>query len=133
MLLVSTYLSNSPGKGVGLFAKEMIPEGTVWWVRNEDFDKVISDCELNSYTELSAVFIKTYGFHEQAGNWYLCIDNARFSNHSYAPNTLNNLNEKGQLVSCTASKNIYPGDEIFCNYQDICTASRAELGFEDAG
>jgi len=133
MLIVNTYLDMSEGKGVGLFAKELIPKGKIWWIRNEQFDKVIMESELASYAQLAANFIMTYGFHEPAGNWYLCIDNARFSNHSYIPNTFNKLNAKGELVFCTATKDIFPGEEILCNYKDICIASQIDLGFKDAG
>jgi hypothetical protein len=42
MLVVETYLNESKGKGVGIFAKKPILKGDIWWVRNENFDKLIT-------------------------------------------------------------------------------------------
>jgi|APLak6261682215_1056145.scaffolds.fasta_scaffold02099_4 hypothetical protein len=131
MLVVETYLSESRGKGIGIFAKYDIPKDSIWWIRNENFDKVITPGELHSYDELAKQFIKEYGFLEATGNWHLCIDNARFSNHSDLPNTFNNWNESGELVSCIAIKDIKAGEEILCDYKEICITCKENLGFEN--
>jgi SET domain-containing protein len=129
MLVIETYVGTSEGKGIGLFAKQIIPKGFKWWVRNEKFDKKISIAKLRTYSHLAITFIKTYGFLEATGNWYLCIDNARFSNHSDTPNTSNILNEKGELISCIAAKEISANEEILCNYRETCLACISNLGF----
>lgn len=131
MLIVETYLAESYGKGIGLFSKKFIPQGSVYWVRNEKFDKISTKKEIDDYDSLQQGFIKTYGFLEATGNWYLCVDNARFSNHSDNPNTANNINKIGELISCIVIKDIHPGEEILCNYRDICQACIIDLGFEN--
>jgi len=131
MLLADTYLDLSPGRGIGLFAGEAIPIGTKWWERKEEFDKLFLPDQINSLHILTISFIKTYGFLEPTGNWYLCIDNARFSNHSDFPNTANITNHNGELLYCIASRNIPIGHEIFCNYREICRSASQNLGFEN--
>ena len=131
MLTIETYLSLSPGKGIGLFTKERIQANSIWWIRSEKFDKKFLPEELDSLNWLTVQFIKTYGFLEPTGNWYLCIDNARFSNHSVFPNTGNNLNTNGELISCSAKRDIEVGEEILCNYKEICLVASKDLGFKD--
>jgi SET domain-containing protein len=131
MLIVETYLAESSGKGIGLFAKNIIPKGTIWWIRNENFDKLINQEKLNSYDDLAIAFITNYGFLEPTQNWYLCIDNARFSNHSDVPNSINNLNTSGEIISCSAIKDIPADEEILCNYRETCLTCLNNLGFEN--
>jgi len=130
LLIIKTYIDYSPEKGFGLFAKENIPKGTRYWVRNEFFDKVISSLELSFFDDIAIDFIKKYGFLEKSGNWYLCSDNARFSNHSENSNSENYFNSDG-LVQYTYSKTrILAGEEILCNYRDICEECREKLKFK---
>lgn len=131
MLVIETFLDISLGKGVGLFSKNLIKKGELYWIRSDTFDKINTPDNMASYYPLQIIFIKTYGFLEASGNWYLCIDNARFSNHSDYPNTINHINEKGELLSCSVSKDILPGEEILCDYRDICQSCVIELGFEN--
>jgi uncharacterized protein len=131
MLTVETYLAESKGKGVGLFAKKPIPKGEAWWIRNEAFDKVTDQAIVESYPPLAKTFIKNYGFLEPTGRWYLCIDNARFSNHSDLPNSMNILNDKGEILSCIAFRDILEGEEILCDYRDTCITCANNLGFDN--
>jgi SET domain-containing protein len=131
MLLVETYISISSGKGIGLFAKDKIPKGTKYWVRNETFDKVISQTQLNTFNKLASNYIKTYGFQEINFNWYLCGDNARFSNHSIVPNSQNHFDVNGFLQYHSASDEIKPGEEIFCDYREICLTCSNGIEFNE--
>jgi SET domain-containing protein len=131
MLIVETFLEDSPKKGVGLYSTHFIPKGNKWWVRNELFDKVTSKAEFEKLPLLAQEFIKTYGFLEPTGRWYLCIDNARFSNHSDSPNSENELNENGEIISCFAIRDINPNEEILCNYRETCQTCVDNLGFEN--
>lgn len=131
MLLVDTYLDISPGKGIGLFSTKLIKAGTIYWKRSAIFDKISSPQDMSLIGELQRNFIITYGFLERTGNWYLCIDNARFSNHSDNPNTSNQINDVGELLTCTVLKDIQPNEEILCDYRDICQACIKDLGFVD--
>ncbi|HXA03069.1 MAG TPA: SET domain-containing protein [Cytophagaceae bacterium] len=131
MLIVETYLSQTESKGAGLFSKDLLPKGTTWWIRSQEFDKIALPVEFSSYTELAQSFIKEYGFLESTGNWYLCIDNARFCNHSDKPNSINEFNENGELISCITIKDVFPGEEILCDYRKTCITCKDNLGFEN--
>lgn len=129
MLTVETYLKESPGRGIGLFAKNAIPKGTIYWIRNEEFDRVFSDKTISEYDRLTSDFIITYGFLETNGNWYLCSDNAKYSNHLSRSNTTIIFNSSGLVQSHVASKLIHPDEEIFCDYSEICLACKNGLNF----
>ncbi len=130
MLLVQTYVDFSPNKGIGLFAKENILEGTKYWIRNEIFDNVISPQQLVLLEEIAVSYIKEHGFLEITGNWYLCCDNARFSNHSENPNSKDYFDSKGLVEFTLASKDILTGEEILCNYKEICLECKNNLNFK---
>lgn len=131
MLIVETYLNLSKGKRIGLFSKKLLPINTIWWFRNESFDKIISNNKMKFFKKPTRQFIVEYGFLEITQNWYICIDNARFSNHSDFPNSKNIFNEKGEIISCITTKIIQAGDEILCNYRETCLACSNTLGFID--
>ena len=130
MLIVETYIDVSPGKGIGLFAKEYIAKGSVYWVRDENFDKIFLQNQLEQYPKLASDFIKIHGFLEQTGDWYLCGDNARFSNHSRLPNTENHFDYLGRIQYSIATENISPGNEIFCDYTKTCLTCKDGVSFE---
>ncbi len=131
MLLVETYINISPGIGIGLFAKVKIAKETKYWIRNELFDKVISQVQLQSLEKIASDYFMKYGFFEKSGNWYLCGDHARFSNHSKSPNTRNHFNENGLLQYCTTSKIINANEEILIDYTEICLTCRDGVNFSD--
>lgn len=130
MLVVETYLSMVEGKGIGLFTESFIPRGAAYWVRDTTFDKLIPTEEFKGYTDMAKAFIRNYGFQEQSGMWYLCIDNARFVNHDANPNTFNHFTENGELLKCTAIKDIHADEEILCDYHKTCITCELEIGFK---
>ncbi len=129
MLTVETYLDFSPGKGIGLYAREFIPKNGKYWVRNEIFDKIISASDVKSLDYLASQYIMKYGFLEVTGNWYLCGDNSRFSNHAKYSNSKNHFDSSGLLQFSTALFDINAGDEILVDYTEICLASAQDLNF----
>lgn len=111
MLLVSTYVARSKIEGNGLFAREFIPKGTLVWEFNPKFDREFTEEDLNNLPEIAKDFVKKYSYKDQVtGNYILSSDNAKFMNHSSNPNI--DINNK-------ASKDIYPGEEITCNYLEF--------------
>lgn len=130
MLLFSTTVLPSPGLGLGLFALVDIPNGEKYWERDERFDKVIPIKEFESYKEIARKYIEYYGFQETENNWYLCSDNARFTNHSNTPNTTHYHDEKGTLIYCTTTKDIKAGEEILCDYKELCLTCKEGLPWE---
>ena len=129
MLVIESYMDISPGMGIGLFAKANILKGTKYWIRNEVFDKLISKKQYESLDKLAADFTEIHGFLEVTQNWYLCCDNASFTNHSNFPNTKYYFDRDGLVKYGVASKNIISGEEIFCDYTKICLTCKNGLNF----
>ena len=116
MLKVQTYLDISAVHGIGIFASEDIPGATVIWEFNPHVDLVFTPDEWNhiavNVSEQSFAALKRYSYKEK-GNYYLCLDNAQFMNHSATAFNVENLRETNLMVSrCDIRK----GEELLCNY-----------------
>jgi SET domain-containing protein len=116
LLLCKTSLKASSIQGIGLFAEEVIPKGTVLWVYQEGLDLTFSEEELKSLSSPAVEQVMHHAYQcLESGNYILCGDNARFMNHSSSANTHSESNGlyQGQSVS---SVDIAIGDEITCDY-----------------
>lgn len=129
MLLVQTYIDCTSHKGVGLFAHQFIPVGTKYWVRDENFDRLFTAEEKAILKLIASQYIEKYGFLEASGNWYLCNDNARFSNHSTAPNSKCHFDENGIVQYYTATKDIQEREEILLDYREVCQTCKDGVDF----
>lgn len=111
MLRVRTELSASPIAGLGLFAAEPIPRGTLIWKRDEAFDREYDLRDLSPENTLLRDMLLHYGY--QPGDepvFVLCGDDARFMNHSPNPNA----DDIGEMT--IARTDIAAGEEITCDY-----------------
>lgn len=116
MLLVKTKLGLSPISGIGLFADQFIPIGTVIWKFTEGIDEKLSDEQI---TELEKEYplesLKKYLYRSKSSNLHiLCGDDGRFINHSFQPNTLDSSEDDEGFTM--ASCDINPGEEITSDY-----------------
>ncbi len=119
MLLVSTYLNTSSLHGIGLFSKEKISAGTVIWkstpytyIRYTEFEfKKMSE---SISSESFAQFDKYCAF--EGGMYTLCMDDARFVNHS---SKRFNTRYDHQTETLYALNDIQAGEEILENYDDV--------------
>lgn len=122
MLLVKTYLDKSPINGTGLFAAQDIPAGTVIWRFTEVFDLRYSKHVVDRWPESDEKsFLLKYAYLD-GWSYVLCIDDARFMNHSATHNTGN-----GDGEETIAIKNISVGEEITCNYFEIDDAAKEKF------
>jgi len=87
MLLIETYIAESPGKGMGLFSKKFIPKGTVIWQFVEGFDIKVHQDKYKTLTDVQKKFIDTY-FWKEGEYLYSSCDNSNFQNHSNNPNSI---------------------------------------------
>lgn len=111
MLLVKTHIKNSPVHGIGLFASEFIPKGTLIWKHEYGFDSVISDEKKLSLPKLSQDFIEFFYYYKKDFGWTILGDNSRFINHSENPNT-----DSQEFFTTVSNKDIQEGEEILENY-----------------
>ncbi len=116
MLLVPTYTSASPIEGVGLFAAEAIPAGTLIWRFEPAFDRVIPEDVFAALPPPARAFIERYGYitPQIPGGWVVSLDNTRFINHATDPNTDNTTPQT------FARRAIAKGEEITCDYGEFC-------------
>jgi SET domain-containing protein len=110
MLLVKTKLGESKIHGIGLFADQFIPTGSVIFQEEEFFTKKITRDEFEKLTELQKDFLMHYSYRYEK-LLKLSLDNDRFMNHSNDPNT-----DDSDPLKTVATRDIQPGEEITCNY-----------------
>ncbi len=111
MLKVKTYIDKSQINGIGLFADQVIPKGTIIWEKTEGLDLTLESLDYKNENVID--FLKTYCYKHN-GKYILCIDNGRFINHSDNPNT-----DDTSYPYTIAKKDILPHEEITSNYKDF--------------
>jgi SET domain-containing protein len=113
MLLVKTQIKESkiPKSGLGCFAGEFIPKGTKIWEFTPNLDRIYSVSEMKEISGTDLEFLKKYSYRNNS-NYYLCVDNARFINHSFFCNTREDKNEQATYTTV----DIQEGDEILSDY-----------------
>lgn len=112
MLKVKTELRESAIAGIGLFAAEFIPKGTVIWEFDPYTDFRIAESLYEHYRHL-----EKYMWVNSKGEIILPLDNDKFTNHSRTPNRLH--------VSDTldiAGEDIEQGTEITQDYRFLIPA-----------
>jgi hypothetical protein len=129
MLLISTYLDSTYSKGIGLFATDFISNGTTIWKFDSAFDREFIIKDFEQINECVFKFIKIYGSHISDEKWHVCLDNARFMNHSDNPNIIFSTDESNDIVGI-AIKDINKGEEITANYKDFDIDCSIDLGFK---
>jgi hypothetical protein len=130
MLIVCTYVDVSPQRGLGLFAKENIPKGSKYWARSEKLDRIISPAEFRAFSKKEADHINIHGCLEASQNWYLCTDDSKYTNHSAFPNSKAIFDAHGIVQFLIASRDINVGEEIFCNYIELCLTCKNGVNFK---
>ena len=117
--------------GLGLFAKTFIPKGTIWWSGNssnmllihreqyEEFENSIIKSSALSESLKKSFLVYCY-YDKTSDALVLCLDNARFVNHSFTPNSGSTPDIHPFMAM--ALKDIYPGEEIVEDYTtyDFC-------------
>lgn len=132
-----TEVGPSPLHGYGVFARQFIPEGTVWWHARPQDTLFVSE---EQFITLKQSFrppdwyrprlvdrmldcLCAYSFYDVNSNALVfCLDNARYVNHSVAPNSEAGLDR----FSSVAIRDILPGEEITENYSRYDKASWAK-------
>lgn len=112
MLRVKTKLGLSKVNGVGLFADQFIPKGTVTWSYDKNFDVKWTEKDIKDLPAWTKEQFSKYSYFDYEQNCFiLCADDQRFINHSIDPNIISTPNED------RAGCDIAPGEELLCNYE----------------
>ncbi len=114
MLLVKTRIDVSSIHGIGLFANEFIPKGTVTWQYHEGLDLDLDKDTVDSLPETQKnVFLHYSYFDKERNKFIIPIDDLRFINHTKDNSKVNISSTPDQDV---AARDINIGEELLCNY-----------------
>jgi hypothetical protein len=123
-LLIDTRLLPSPIHGLGLFVPEPVSADTPVWVFDDRIDRIFAP---------EPDMMRAYPTFARMAELHACLiggagllmlgDDARFINHSDDPNL--GLIATGDWRAFKALRDIAAGEEITCNYEDICDDVRA--------
>jgi SET domain-containing protein len=118
MLTVKTRLGPSDIAGMGLFADQAIPKGTVTWRFMPGLDRLLTEDEMNALPEPARSSLLDHTYRDAAsGLFVLCADNARFMNHAEDPNTAG-VHEPCAIEGYdVATRDIAAGEELTCDYR----------------
>ena len=117
MLQVKTVLLPSSIHGLGVFAVDDIPQGTIVWRFDPTGDVVFP--ELPRLADEVRRYLSHFSFFDAGrGGHVLCGDNAKWMNHSDEANTAAVFDgaERRVYDRDVAVREIRTGEEITCNY-----------------
>lgn len=122
-LLVPTRLAVSPIHGLGLFAEEPVAAGTPVWRFDARIDRLLDadDAVLTDFPQVARL-ADFHGCMIDGVGVLLPGDDARFLNHADGPSI--GRADPGDWRSFVARRDIAAGEEITCNYEDICADVR---------
>lgn len=125
MLLVKTRLGPSAIQGLGLFADEFIPKGTLvqQFIPSLDLEiapEIIEQLPDKARREMLHFCYK----HKKTGNYILCADNARFLNHSESPSLTGGGSSEEIDI---AFRDIQKGEELTVNYYEFDADAASKL------
>ena len=116
MLYVKTQVRSSTIEGLGLFAAEDIPAGTLIARWEPVFGATFTDEERAKLHPMASAFLHRYGWRAAEGRWVLDLDDSRFMNHSDSPNMV--VNADGVFTS-RAARDIAAGEELTEDYRQF--------------
>ncbi len=123
MLFVKTKVLPSKIHGLGLFADEFIQKEKLIWKFTPGFDFVLIKKDLDKLPEVAKKFVLHFSYYnEYEGGYVICVDDARFFNHSENSNTYETT------IGTIAKRDIKKGEEIVCNYFDFDADAELKLG-----
>jgi SET domain-containing protein len=120
MLLVKTRIAASSIEGIGLFADQFIPQGTVVWSWLDGFDIRLNAEKLERLPhQARETFLRYSYLSTRTGLYVLCFDNGRFVNHSEHPNLIDASSPDSEEGLDIALRDIAEGEELTSNYRDF--------------
>jgi hypothetical protein len=109
--------------GSGVFARTLLPRGTVWWrarpsevvmVRRQSYEILVTSHQ-SVLTQRFLEAVLHNGFYVAHYDAIVYItDNARFTNHSFDPSSM--VCPKSDGLCSVTIRDVLPGEEIFEDY-----------------
>lgn len=127
MLVVKTKIGQSKIEGIGLFADQFIPKGTITWKFDPKFDIYFDPKEVEKMSEPQKDLIIHFAYLSKKSSKYVySIDNTRFTNHSTNPNIAEDekLSEGDEEICTVAIRDIQIGEEMTIDYRTIDAADQ---------
>lgn len=107
-------LEVSPDIGLGVFAAVDLPRGTITWAA-DPLDRVLTPAQIAAMPNAMARdLLDRYAWEDADGNYVLTWDNARFVNHSCAPNCISS-----GFGFEIAVRDIAAGEELTNDYAEL--------------
>ena len=128
MLCVETKIGPSKIHGIGLFAAEFIPKGTVVWRFTPGFDARFTAQQILRLPAAVQIYLTCYAWKsKKSGLYCLASDGAKHFNHSNTPNCRSRYEPEEPEVVTRAVKNIRVGTEITDDYASFAHQGRNVL------
>lgn len=116
MLLIPVRLAASPIHGLGVFATARVARGAIVWRFTPGFDLDLDPSVIDTQPAHIRERLLHYGYIDARLNRYiLCCDDARFINHSDAPNLRPDYSADRYGVD-VAVREIEAGEELTVDY-----------------
>ncbi len=130
MLRVRTKIGPSSVHGIGLFADEFIPKGTITWAYDAGYDASFTQEDLDHLPAPAKEAMLFYCYLDKGINKYiLCADHLRHINHA-------TISERENIVSTIredrAARDIQPGEEMMCDYNKFDPDYFTRIGLTQA-
>lgn len=117
MLRIPTRVGPSRIHGLGLFATEDVPRGTVVWRLDAGFDLEVDEVAAAALPPTARDQLDRYAYTDPVrGVRILCADDARFFNHADAANC-GDSSEEGPDVT-VALRDVAAGEELTWDYRE---------------
>lgn len=121
MFTVDTYISESIGKGLGVYAVNYIPKDTIVWEYIEGIDLKIHVSKISKLNSIQLKCINKY-FWKEGKYYYSSPDQSIYQNHSGNANIVvynNNLDIPCSERPMITIRDIQPNEELLVNYSEF--------------
>ncbi len=131
MIHIKYKLDRSATHGIGIFANQDIQKGQLSYTVSPGLDVDITQAQFDSLKEEEKGKIKYWGYwFEPKKVWHVDFDHIHFINHSFMPNTTQDLSHPE--LRLVAMRDIKSGEELTQNYlefesEDVLKARGIEL------
>lgn len=119
MLCVRTKVLPSNIHGLGLFADQFIPKGTLVWKFLPGFDHRFTHEQVLGFPEIvQRYLVRHSSYRDKSDRYLLCADEGNYFNHSDTPN-VHSIEKSGEAeMPVYALRDIEQGEELTENYSE---------------